>query len=101
MSLRSAPDSALDLTNDWGSRESVELYLDRCQVDTPDSVVRLVWKLVHGRRDKIRKVIDFGAGDGRFASHGRYKEYLGYEIDPSRRVIARMPKGARVLHKCA
>ena len=44
------------------------LYLDRCQVDTPEHLVELVWQLVRARRPTVSKVVDFGAGeiDGSF-----------------------------------
>ena len=89
------------LTEHWGSRASVNLYLDRCQVDTPTDLVGSVWRHVFERRTKIRTALDFGAGDGRFAHHGRYREYIGYEIDPKRCVSAELPTHARLVHQCA
>jgi len=89
------------LTSDWGPRESVVLYLDRCQVDTPSTVVQLTWAQVLARRAEINKVIDFGAGDGRFAKVGRYRRYIGYEIDVSRSAAGRLPRNARMVNKCA
>ena len=47
--------SRLDPTHEWGSETEVTLYLDRCQVDTPDAVVQRVWKEVLLRRKKISK----------------------------------------------
>jgi hypothetical protein len=90
-----------DLTQDWGSRRAVALYLDRCQVDTPDDVVTAVWKHVLERRDRLRNVIDFGAGDGRFALAGKYSRYVGYEIDADRCRTARLPSRAELLNRCA
>ena len=73
------------LTRDWGSRAAVSLYLDRCQVDTPDQIVSKVWELVEERRsERVHKAVDFGAGDGRFARAQHYLQYWGYEIDPRR-----------------
>jgi hypothetical protein len=89
------------LTEHWGSRASVTLYLDRCQVDTPTDLVGIVWKHVFERRTKIGTVLDFGAGDGRFAHQGRYREYIGYEIDAKRCTSARLPLHARLVHQCA
>lgn len=89
------------LTQDWGSRASVTLYLDRCQVDTPKELVSNVWEHVRNRRSRIGTVIDFGAGDGRFAHGGLFRSYIGYEIDRSRCVTARLPSHATLLNKCA
>jgi hypothetical protein len=89
------------LTRDWGPRESVALYLDRCQIDTPTDVVRLVWKQVLARRPSIGKTVDFGAGDGRFSRTGQYRSYIGYEIDASRCASNKMPRNARMVNKCA
>jgi hypothetical protein len=89
------------LTAEWGSKDSIALYLDRCQVDTPLPVVDEVWKQILGRRKKIERVIDYGAGDGRFAQYGSYGSYLGYEIDASRQVPAGLPKHAELVTECA
>jgi hypothetical protein len=89
------------LTQSWGSWEDVSLYLDRCQVDTPDSLVRATWSHVAERRPKVGLVLDFGAGDGRFARHGVYDLYRGYEIDASRCETAVLPHNARLLKRCA
>ena len=43
-----------------------------------------VWRRVRSYRRRVGKVIDFGAGDGRFARYGAYDTYVGYEIDASR-----------------
>lgn len=89
------------LTEDWGTRESVELYLDRCQVDTPSKIVSAVWVHVNERRPTISKVVDFGAGDGRFARGGAYKSYVGYEIDETRCKSASLPYAAELVSECA
>lgn len=90
------------LTQAWGTRAEVSLYLDRCQVDTPDSLVSKVWEMVRRRRSTpVGKVVDFGAGDGRFALGGHYLEYLGYEIDLGRCGERVLPERARLLHQCA
>jgi hypothetical protein len=78
------------------------LYLDRCQVDTPSEIVTAVWDLVRRLRPTgVGKVVDFGAGDGRFARTGAYEAYEGYEIDCSRSVGARLPDRAQIFHSCA
>jgi hypothetical protein len=41
-----------------------------------------------------------GAGDGRFALGGYYKQYDGVEIDTRHRPISNIPSNARILHKC-
>jgi hypothetical protein len=89
------------LTSTWGSSKAVALYLDRCQVDTPHDVVAAVWKHVGQRRKRIAKVIDFGAGDGRFARAGDYEQYVGYEIDPRRCLNSKLPECASLVNACA
>lgn len=83
------------------SNEDLHLYLDRCQVDTPDRLVEATWKHVLERRATIDSVVDFGAGDGRFAHHGRYASYVGFEIDKDRSRGAKLPANARLTHRCA
>lgn len=77
------------------------MYLDRCQVDTPSTLVGAAWKHVQDLRKDIHTVIDFGAGDGRFAFRGKYKRYIGYEIDPSRSENNLLPRNAKILNQCA
>lgn len=77
------------------------LYLGRCQVDTPPDLVKSVWQQVTARREKIGKVIDFGAGDGRFALYGEYENYVGYEIDQRRIGGASLPTNAEIRNMCA
>ena len=74
------------LTGNWGDPEIVSSYLDRCQVDTPVEVVRSIWAHVTKHRSgEIGKVLDLGAGDGRFAQHGLLPFIrTGYEIDETR-----------------
>lgn len=89
------------LTKTWGPKELVDLYLERCQVSTPVATVNAVWELVRERRRSIGSVLDFGAGDGRFATYGSFKSYTGYEIDPSQIRSASLPENARLLTRCA
>lgn len=94
--------SIAELTGCWGDPVSVSSYLDRCQVDTPADIVRTTWEHVRKLRPgEIGKVIDLGAGDGRFASHGAYRLYVGYEIDAGRCSGAALPKNAKLVHRCA
>jgi len=89
------------LTKDWDRWERVSLYLDRCQVDTPDNLVLAAWAHVAELRQSVGKVVDFGAGDGRFAKAGQYASYTGYEIDDRRCVAADLPEGAELINACA
>ena len=91
----------IPLTRNWGAWKLVSLYLRRCQVDTPDSLVRATWRHVHDVRANIGTVLDFGAGDGRFAHHGRYAKYIGYEIDVARCANSQLPHNAELRHRCA
>ena len=90
----------LDPTHDWGSEAEVSLYLDRCQVDTPEDVVKRVWRELSARRTALPKVVDFGAGDGRFARYGAFGSYVGIEIDGWRCMKANLPRNARLIHSC-
>jgi predicted RNA methylase len=85
---------------DWLG-EDLSLYLDRCQVDTPPSLVAMTWQQVLARRSHVGSVVDFGAGDGRFGSLGQYDSYVGYEIDLSRCSRHRLPPKATIIHHCA
>lgn len=89
------------LTRDWGAWDEVSLYLGRCQVDTPDELVSATWAHVNELRTNVDKVLDFGAGDGRFAQYGKYREYWGYEIDFGRCQHAALPNNASLLNRCA
>ncbi len=89
------------LTETWGNRDSVSLYLKRCQVETPDELVEATWRHVHESRSEVGKVVDFGAGNGRFSRYGRYREYVGYEIDASMFQDAQLAEQARLINQCA
>ncbi|WP_454744680.1 Eco57I restriction-modification methylase domain-containing protein [Ciceribacter selenitireducens] len=89
------------LTKDWDRWERVSLYLDRCQVDTPDELVLAAWAHISQLRHTVGKVIDFGAGDGRFAQAGQYGSYTGYEIDGRRCAAAALPANAKLVNACA
>jgi hypothetical protein len=90
-----------ELTEGWGPYETVALYLDRCQVDTPHDVVSAVWRHIGERRTHVAKVVDFGAGDCRFATVGRYESYVGYEIDLDRTKQTKLPRRASLVNQCA
>lgn len=89
------------LTRGWGAQRKVSLYLDRCQVDTPLDLVAATWRHVMDLRQSIKRVVDFGAGDGRFAIGGQYGTYLGYEIDKSRSNPLELPSNATIRNQCA
>ncbi|MGD9921028.1 MAG: hypothetical protein AB7V13_06230 [Pseudorhodoplanes sp.] len=101
VSSRSGIKNLRELTRDWGAREKVSHYLDRCQVDTPSDVVEATWRHVIQLRKSVGKVVDFGAGDGRFCRTGRYASYIGYEIDSRRSHGTKLPKSAKIIHRCA
>lgn len=90
-----------ELTKTWGSESDVDLYLGRCQVDTPSAIVAEVWKLLHANRTFFGSVVDFGAGDARFAVGGSYGVYTGYEIDKARIEAALTSDHVRLLNTCA
>jgi hypothetical protein len=46
-------------------------------------------------------VVDFGAGDGRFSENGKYKNYVGYEIDVARCRQSALPENAVLINQCA
>jgi hypothetical protein len=74
--------------------------LSRSQVQTPLPVVKFFWKLMKQFRPKLNSVLDMGAGDGRFALGGHYKNYVGVEID-DRDQIGLFPERARIIRDCA
>jgi hypothetical protein len=76
-----------------------DVHLASCQIETPFTVVDLAWKLARTlrRSGKFGSVIDFGAGDCRFArDHKFFDSYLGIERDPSRFESIRLPPNAKV-----
>jgi len=90
------------LTAHWGRPSDVRLYLSRCQVDTPRELVDRLWSLVRRRRaEPFGSVVDFGAGDCRFAFGVRYDSYVGYEVDRGRCARVSLPNRASIKHACA
>ena len=77
--------------------------LSRCQIATPEAAVRLLWKMALERRPNLSagRVLDLGAGDGRFALGGTYSEYVGLELDESKIARHHLPPRARVLRQDA
>ncbi|MEW8461487.1 MAG: hypothetical protein AB2653_14370, partial [Candidatus Thiodiazotropha endolucinida] len=72
-------------------------FLNVCQVETPHYIVEGMWKIASKYRQKISQVIDYGAGDGRFASSDLYESYLGYEFDPDRLPCHNLPHNAHII----
>ncbi len=79
----------------------VSAYLDRCQVFTPEIWVKRLWQLIDGHRERVGKVVEFGAGDGRFSLSGKFRSYTGYEVDENLVRAARLGPGSRLLQECA
>lgn len=89
-------------TDNWGGRDEVSLYLDRCQVDSPPSIVDEIWAKVSELRSTAEcSVVDFGAGDGRFAHDRIFRSYVGYEVDRSKFDGVKLPSNATIVNGCA
>lgn len=65
--------------------------LRQCQIETPTTLVDFVWKRVLEKRPHVDSVIDLGAGDGRFSLAGRYRSYIGYEVDSTKYNLLNLP----------
>ena len=75
--------------------------LRQSQVSTPPKIVELFWRLFREHRPLPGKVLDLGAGDGRFAQGGYFESYDGIEIDPSVSKGAIVPANAEIKTGCA
>lgn len=73
----------------------------RAQIETPKDIIKFFWHILSNYRKSFGKVIDFGAGDGRFAWSRRYSSYEGVEIDEIRYRNYRIPKRASIKYGCA
>ncbi|HEV2247242.1 MAG TPA: Eco57I restriction-modification methylase domain-containing protein [Terriglobia bacterium] len=82
-------------------RPKTAYELRESQVKTPQNAIALFWALLNQKRPKLDRVLDLGAGDGRFAVGGAYRRYDGLEIDPRTSPAAGLPKNARILTTCA
>ena len=89
------------LSDEWGGSSSVSRYLKRCRVDTPITLVEAIWARAHEARESVGKVVDFGAGDGRFSTKGSFEEYVGYEIAQSLWKDSILPDNAKIVPQCA
>jgi tRNA1(Val) A37 N6-methylase TrmN6 len=72
----------------------------KCQIFTPPDVISFYWKLLKIHRPTINRVLDLGAGDGRFALGGYYHQYDGVEINKKHERIANLPSNANLFYKC-
>jgi hypothetical protein len=73
-------------------------HFERCQVETPRDIVRVLWAIARQQRHGavFSRVADLGAGDARFAAETTaYRSYVGVERD-ERKVPAVLPPGASV-----
>jgi hypothetical protein len=74
-------------------------HFQRCQVETPQDIVRLLWQIASLLRQGVpfARVADLGAGDARFAEVAHaYEQYIGVERDKAK-LPRRLPKGASVV----
>ena len=78
-----------------------DVYLSRCQVDTPERIVRFIWQRVNARRPSAGSVVDFGCGDARFCGIGQFESYHGLEIDPDRGPTRALGPSCSVTFGCA
>lgn len=74
--------------------------LKQSQVKTPPKVIKLFWKILLSHRSSPNKVLDMGAGDGRFALGGKYSVYEGVEIDKDSFTNTKMPLQALIRFGC-
>jgi hypothetical protein len=73
-------------------------HFQRCQVETPQEIVDLLWRIALRQRPGTRfeRVADLGAGDARFSRVAdAYKHYLGIERD-AQKIPAKLPRGASI-----
>lgn len=75
--------------------------LSESQVETPQAIVTLFWRLARRHRSRLGSVLDLGAGDGRFARGGMFEQYIGVEIDKNRAAGAEPLPNGKVLLGCA
>ncbi len=83
------------------ARHKAAYELARSQVRTPSEVIQLFWRITHRYRPHLSRVLDLGAGDGRFAISGLYDSYEGVEIDTARYPTLNLPANAKIRYMCA
>lgn len=59
-------------------------FLHSCQIETPLYIVEGMWRIAETFSPRFPKVLDLGAGDGRFSKSELYDMYVGYEVDATR-----------------
>lgn len=74
--------------------------LSESQVTTPGPIISLFWQLTKQYRERLRSVLDMGAGDCRFARGGFFDRYIGVEIDRKRVSVAKPPANGKIIHGC-
>ncbi len=74
--------------------------ISESQVTTPAPVVSLFWQLTKQYRERLRTVLDMGAGDCRFAKGGAFERYVGVETDRRRVAVAQPPPNGEIVHGC-
>ena len=74
--------------------------LSQSQVETPEAIVALFWKITASYRRTLGAVLDLGAGDCRFAKGGSIREYVGVEIDKDRARWAQPPANGELITGC-
>ena len=83
------------------SKNELSYNLKRCQINTPHEVVIGFWELIKRHRDVLEKVVDIGAGDGRFSLRGNFSYYEGFEIDRRCQKLPKMPRNSIIRYGCA
>ncbi len=74
--------------------------LKKAQVETPSEVIDFFWQLLSKHRKSFGKILDMGAGDGRFAQGGTYDSYEGIEIDKRKYHNCKVPERATIKFGC-
>lgn len=83
-------------------RHKTAYELSASQVTTPQPIVELFWKQARTHRPRpLYRVLDLGAGDGRFAINAPCEEYVGVEIDRRAEDNASLPANATISTGCA
>lgn len=75
-------------------------YFQKCQIYTPHEIIENLWKMLNKENPHYDKVLDLGAGDGRFSLYGKYGTYLGIEIDKDTAALD-LPNNAKIRKQCA
>lgn len=77
-------------------------FLQSCQIETPIDIVDGMWQIAKTYAPHFPRVIDLGAGDGRFSKSSMYGRYTGYEVDKNRiPPKSSLPKNVAIINKDA